>query len=70
MCLPWLAFHWDEPRPAPRVSYLALVAFWLSFRAPTLPLVAQLAPGSPSATALHSFPSLVQWYEVDRRAGG
>ena len=68
MCLPWMAFHWTS-RVSPRVSYLALVAFWISFEHfhynwslnwPWLTL----------GNGFAEFPSLVQWYEYTGVLGG
>ncbi|PPK85300.1 apolipoprotein N-acyltransferase [Neolewinella xylanilytica] len=68
MCIPWLLFHWTS-RMSPRVSYLALIAFWLSFEHfhynwslnwPWLTL----------GNGFAEFPSLVQWYEVTGVLGG
>ncbi|MGB3801256.1 MAG: apolipoprotein N-acyltransferase [Lewinella sp.] len=68
MCIPWMLFHWTS-RMSPRVSYLALIAFWLSFEHfhynwslnwPWLTL----------GNGFAQFPSLVQWYEVTGVLGG
>ncbi|WP_116107017.1 apolipoprotein N-acyltransferase [Lewinella sp. IMCC34191] len=68
MCVPWLLFHWTS-RMSPRVSYLALIAFWLSFEHfhynwelnwPWLTL----------GNGFAQFPSLVQWYELTGVLGG
>ena len=68
MCIPWLLFHWTS-RMSPRVSYLSLIAFSLSFEHfhynwslnwPWLTL----------GNGFAQFPSLVQWYEVTGVLGG
>ena len=68
MCIPWLAFHWTS-RVSPRVSYLALVAFWLSFE--HLHYHWSLNwPWLTLGNGFAQFPSLVQWYEVTGVLGG
>lgn len=68
MCLPWLAFHWTSRR-SPKVAYLALAAFWLTFEYfhynwslnwPWLTL----------GNGFAQFPSLIQWYEITGVLGG
>ncbi len=68
MCLPWMLFHWTT-RVSPRVSYLALVAFWVSFEHfhynwslnwPWLTL----------GNGFAQYPSLIQWYELTGVLGG
>jgi apolipoprotein N-acyltransferase len=68
MCIPWVAFHWTSRR-SPKVAYLALAAFWLSFEYfhynwslnwPWLTL----------GNGFAQFPSLVQWYEITGVLGG
>ncbi|NJB86029.1 apolipoprotein N-acyltransferase [Lewinella marina] len=68
MCIPWLLFHWTS-RVSPRVSYLALIAAWVSFEHfhynwslnwPWLTL----------GNGFAQFPSLVQWYEITGVLGG
>ncbi len=68
MCIPWMLFHWTS-RVSPRVSYLSLIAFWLSFEYfhyhwslnwPWLTL----------GNGFARFPSVVQWYELTGVLGG
>ena len=68
MCIPWMLFQWTS-RVSPRVSYLSLIACWLSFEHfhynwslnwPWLTL----------GNGFAQFPSLIQWYEVTGVLGG
>ena len=68
MCIPWLLFHWTS-RVSPRVSYVALIAFWVSFEH----FHYNWALNWPWLTLGNGFaqwPSLVQWYEVTGTLGG
>ncbi|THH39628.1 apolipoprotein N-acyltransferase [Neolewinella litorea] len=68
MCIPWLLFHWTS-RVSPKVSYLSLIVFWVSFEHfhynwslnwPWLTL----------GNGLAQFPALIQWYEITGVLGG
>ncbi len=68
MCMPWMLFHWTS-RVSPRVSYLSLVAFWLSFEY----LHYHWSLNWPWLTLGNGFaqyPSLIQWYELTGVLGG
>ena len=68
MCIPWLTFHWTS-RVSPRVAYLALIAFWVSFE--HLHYNWSLNwPWLTLGNGFAQFPSLVQWYEVTGVLGG
>ncbi|MCP9236712.1 apolipoprotein N-acyltransferase [Lewinella sp. JB7] len=68
MCIPWMLFHWTS-RVSPRVSYLSLIAFWLSFEH----LHYNWSLNWPWLTLGNGFaqyPALIQWYEVTGVLGG
>ncbi len=68
MCIPWVLFHWTS-RVSPRVAYLSLLAFWLSFEY----LHYHWSLNWPWLTLGNGFaqyPSLVQWYELTGVLGG
>ncbi|MBB4080162.1 apolipoprotein N-acyltransferase [Lewinella aquimaris] len=68
MCIPWMLFHWTS-RVSPRVAYLSLIAFWVSFEH----LHYKWSLNWPWLTLGNGFaeyPSLIQWYEVTGVLGG
>jgi apolipoprotein N-acyltransferase len=68
MTLPWLAFHWTS-RVSPRVRYLALIAFWLSFEYGHYNWSLNW-PWLTLGNGFAQFPALVQWYEWTGVLGG
>jgi apolipoprotein N-acyltransferase len=68
MTLPWLAFHWTS-RVSPRVSYLALIAFWVCFEYGHYNWSLNW-PWLTLGNGFAQFPALVQWYELTGVLGG
>ena len=68
MSLPFALFHWSR-KYLPRLSYLLLIAFWLTFE--YLHLRWELSwPWLTLGNAFSEFPSWVQWYEYTGVLGG
>ncbi|MCB9285248.1 MAG: apolipoprotein N-acyltransferase [Lewinellaceae bacterium] len=68
MAIPFVLFHWVR-KYLPRLSYLILIAFWLSFE--YIHLRWQLTwPWLTLGNAFSEYPSWVQWYEYTGVFGG
>lgn len=68
MTIPFMLFHWGK-KFMPRLSYLLLVAYWITFE--YLHLRWELSwPWLTLGNAFAEFPSWVQWYEYTGVLGG
>ena len=68
MCIPWMLFHWSS-RVSPKISYLALIAFWVTFEYCHYNWSLNW-PWLTLGNGFAQFPSLIQWYAYTGVLGG
>jgi apolipoprotein N-acyltransferase len=69
MCIPWIGFYNMKKRFGPRVGYISLVLFWLSFE--YIHLNWELSwPWLTLGNVFAMHPGWVQWYEYTGVSGG
>jgi apolipoprotein N-acyltransferase len=69
MCIPWIGFYNIKKRLGPRMGYLSLIVFWLSFE--YIHLNWELSwPWLTIGNVFAMHPNWVQWYEYSGTTGG